>query len=442
MPDGVFTFVPNAGPGVRVDMLEMQRAPNTVEESASRDIYDTSSGLFTSSVVQKVVASHVTYRIRSAAAGAGVPAPAQGWLPLTVIGVPSTAANFDGCTIYDVRPLIRDRNNGLHNLEASLIQPKTFRELYSDRATSPGQVLFSGVFDTTGGDGYRQGGVIKWVDGGVDSPFIDLAAAANRGTFGVANFTYVWLIYPQFYPRFVRYTSTPVAPFGGRVPFGMRGIPCVTTTPPPDTNFGWFGAGSNVNLVIPDSAGLGTGNTAASATARLIAAIPNDAGNVPAHGSVRDNWVLPGFDALTGTGLAVKSVVGSTNIVGEFGVLCDEWVLSRGIQYPVGTRRLRVQVSTIFTAAAGTDVDVEPSVSVRAPANRDWATQFTQGPRLSIKVPAAGNFSVNFEVEIDVPLLQTSVPTLHVRVNWVSSSGGLARNVANSIVEVDGWELQ
>jgi hypothetical protein len=105
----VLLFVANAGAGPRIDVVECQPIADPAPATASRDIYDPTTGLFTAALVTKYQGTVLAYRIRNGAAGGACPAADPDWLPLAVAVVLVGATGYDKCDWYDVRPLLAER---------------------------------------------------------------------------------------------------------------------------------------------------------------------------------------------------------------------------------------------------------------------------------------------------------------------------------------------
>lgn len=273
-------FVANAGPGIRWDIVECQPTENLIE-SASRDIYNATTGQFTSSVVPKVRAGALTFRIRAGTAGAGIPAPDSAWMPLAAIHVRTDSTGFSNCDVYDIRPLVNER---------CAWSPENFRALPSPVSNFPGYRLtmdeaeFSFAPPTAGINGKALGGYFRshyagYYSGGQlrrNTPSQSLAnfgvATADGGSFAYFNpqttenkssaysiagddrFV-VGAFFPRGYVRWVRYSQTSLTPSSanrlrktGRLPNGTRGVLWITKSTvfangiipgdPPPTAFG------------------------------------------------------------------------------------------------------------------------------------------------------------------------------------------------------------
>lgn len=216
-------LVIGAGSGsTRVDVIEVQRV-TTVLETDSRDIFDPSTGSFVPVSVPKVVAGRLTYRVRAGTPGGGLPANVQGWLPLCVAVVVSSATSVDDIDFWDVRPLVSARveppGSGFHI--SSALQGKAF----ADQTTTPAETNLVG-FITNRIGAYAGGGFIQ--RGGVA---IDIASAefTTPGYTPVTgNFWNLVAVFPNGLPRWVRYLDAPAS----RIPNGPNGVLTITGVGP------------------------------------------------------------------------------------------------------------------------------------------------------------------------------------------------------------------
>lgn len=431
---GTLTFTSNASGSVRVDLVEVRRLPNVSLEVDSREVFDSATGLFPPTPVAKVVQDRLEYRIRLGTPGAGLPPAAQGWLPIAVVGVAVGAASFDQCDLYDVRPLVRDRVNVF---TASINSaPPSECDLQTDSRTGAGERRLFGIFQSEL-FGYRAGGRLGWSHAGVDQPWIDLMNPQFReaGFASVANqIVYLWLAFPGGLPRWVRYTRTAVAPFGGRVPSGMYGVPVLSTTPPLGAN----GTIPAAPIAMPPGSAL-QGATASSGLVLLASAM--DQSNAPSTILVRDRRLHFTIDASLPTNgvpsIAFAPVASTT--------LEDHYELVFGTHIPKNARRVLLVLATKFTGTPGAELTYAPTAVGVDPL----ATAFDQvmhephAPGQAGAVPASGEFSPRFSEWVDLP---TMVPTTaayaavdrhRVRVAWAQSQ---TKDATASSCTVVGWE--
>lgn len=205
---------PNASLFTRFDYLECALAtvPETVSDS--RDVFDPTTGFFTAAALVKESQVRLQYRVRQGTAGAGLPTPDVGWLPLCVIMLPFGVTNLDGCTLWDVRPLLSDR------AEAGVLQA----------AVADGDGLWldvSGPMTAVAGNfrvkhnGRWLGGQVRRGNAGVDGTTVDFSDVSNGSTAGGANLWTVYAALPGGLPRWCRYSDQGS---GTRSPRACRGI--------------------------------------------------------------------------------------------------------------------------------------------------------------------------------------------------------------------------
>lgn len=105
---GVLTIAANATSYPRVDVIECAIVQSTVT-TASRDIYNPTTGLFVASVVTKVTKPVLSYRVRQGTAGVA-PGYASGYMPLCV-AVLQPGTDLAKVDFYDCRPLWREMDH-------------------------------------------------------------------------------------------------------------------------------------------------------------------------------------------------------------------------------------------------------------------------------------------------------------------------------------------
>ncbi len=221
---GTISFLA-AGAATRIDVVEVARVdpsdPSCNVESASRDIYNPATGLFSATSVPKATDGRVQYRIRRGAEGGGMPALMSGWLPLMVASVPVGATNWDGVTCFDVRPLYADRASHANAIPA--------KNKILDAEMTAGF-----AYEANGGTGVR-----KFVNGRVNAVYAGATVGGSlpaggldlsTNDYAVANFIAgmtdgwwsLYVAFPFALPRWCRYTPASV---GYRMPSSFCGIP-------------------------------------------------------------------------------------------------------------------------------------------------------------------------------------------------------------------------
>lgn len=240
---GALTIAAGSG-STRVDIVECQRQSVTLE-TESRDVFDPSTGAFVPVNLPKVSAGRLTYRVRAGTPGGGMPSLAQGWLPLCVAVVSSSATNNDLIVFWDVRPLVSARvlppgGNGL-------AENSPVGRLLANSVTDAGNTWLYGFASMRVGK-YLAGGLI------IGSDLLKLDA--NSAALQVAGFTPVtgdfWnlvAVFPAGLQRWVKYLDNPST----RHPFGPNGVLAVTGIGP--TSAGAYGS-----ITPPTSSGLPAGS--------------------------------------------------------------------------------------------------------------------------------------------------------------------------------------
>lgn len=334
---GVLTMTLNASGSTRVDVIEVQYVNNVVE-SANRDIYDQTTGLFTPTVVTKARQGALNYRVRLGTPGAGFPGTALGWMPLCVAVVPNGGANNDATTFYDVRPLVSDRPVPPFNL--AKVAPRVTRsDFYLDDNGGGGAFLIgdvetSGVVDATGPAAIacRLGGIFTF--GGVATG-PDLSTAEFQSGGAPANgLAYVYLACPFGLPRWMKYTP---ASAGTRLPFGVRGLPMISNVGPA----GPLGPGPSAPLPLPAGTGLG-GTTSAAVCIGATTVVAGLISNVTSDGRFLVQGDIAGYSSANGT-------IASPDI---------SWTFTpngtrANLGYPASAKSLRVTFEISFAALPG-----------------------------------------------------------------------------------------
>lgn len=422
----------NAAGSARIDVIECQISAIDALVTDSRDVFNTSTGLFAATTVTKERRGVLTYRVRAGVAGAGWPGTASGWLPLAVACVPAGAASVDVCTFWDVRPLVGDRVHA----------PFALAQDVPVAPTMNGEILFTGGASSilTGharaaANGLRLGGRLRRGSPGADADTIDLTAAANcESAFAYSGVTqaiyYLYLLTPFGLPRWARYTDGPA----NRVPRSPKGIPLVSAVPPsgitgapsaaitfPST-FG-FGASTTTKGVCIASfvGGLHNTTTTSGAFSAYFADKAMEFGNVDTATTYLPNPSLAAPDANT---IRATLVPGT-----HFPANAKRIKLSLGGRNSVNagqllTAGMRVRTWRGLAAGCGAQEQVSQEIGTAVLAN-----------------PTAGVLNVDFgvgSVWVNVPQKYPSAPT-SFEVDFFCPIGTLVA-VAGQ-VKVIGWEL-
>lgn len=249
---GTLTFTANATSDVRLDIVECSIVDTIVEQTTVPIFNESAEQFVPTPNTPKVREPRLSYRVRVGVAGAGLPAMQSGWLPLAVVNVRPGAAGFSTCDIWDVRPLLADRdfNSELHlqpNASASRYVRSRVRGVAGLQGSQAG--LESGYRGHIGAsfNGYRAGGELRssvaiasgFGGDDYDSDFMLNGSEMEAGEWSPSN-NQPWFhaaIFPGGLPRWVRYSQDPDPVAGARVPRGPRGIVVKTTLQPNAAGF-------------------------------------------------------------------------------------------------------------------------------------------------------------------------------------------------------------
>lgn len=226
----------------RIDVIEVSRK-DVITVTDSRNQYDTATGLFTPVTVNKAGMGQFTWRIRSAAAGAGTPSPVAGWMPLYVVSVPANTTDTSSMKIWDVRPLISGRS-ALVNRVASHGQGH-LKQTWGSGYLSGSNLMFQGYAEVHDQYGYRLGGQLLGKQAVIN--FGNTFFQAAGFTPGAGNYYYVYIgipitanvnaagsgYMPNLGPRWALMANIDVgSPYR---PFEPVGLIVISTTPPDES---------------------------------------------------------------------------------------------------------------------------------------------------------------------------------------------------------------
>jgi hypothetical protein len=414
------TITANPGGGIRIDVIECSVYEN-VEESSMRDIFDLGTSAPISTLVDKVLAHRLTFRIREGISGAGFPGAVSGWLPLAVMSVPVGIASSNQATFWDVRPLISDRVNA--PFRYSRVIPSKSRELIFTDPSVPGSLCVYGSVETTcneylaGGTLFKSSPTIPM--GGGDFTFIDVMDTTEQeSTFALAAYR-LWYIYAAFpfgLPRWARYTETPV--MGSRLPSPYRGITIISTKAPDST-------GKPIPaLTLPTATGLG---------GTVTDAVMITAGIADGFGA---------FQPFYSDGRMVHLYAPACNLIAPTAAAAgyDDYTLIADTHYPANARRIRALIRCVYTGGAGNAFSFSPEIVVNT-----WFAPVQTGSVYidshSGMFDGTGTFAFHAQVEIplvpDWPTFAAVNRTL--TVTW-NNGVGVGGRTGGSLAII-GWDL-
>jgi hypothetical protein len=224
---GVLTWLANSGGGIRIDLVVADVVEQVIETD-NRDVYDTSTGLFTTQTVNKVMAKRLAYSIVRGTPGSGMPA-IPNRIVLAVASVPVGSTGWADCTFWDVRPMVSQRINSNITLENPRRHYEFGFSLRGGSLSNAASTIFDGTARTEF-DGYLVGGtLVKGTPGGGDVAFDidDPANATNNATMATATdegCNPVFLLFPAGLPRWARYSVGNAPGLTIRAPYGCQGI--------------------------------------------------------------------------------------------------------------------------------------------------------------------------------------------------------------------------
>lgn len=421
---GTLPLTPNASGLLRIDVVECRRVPTlTVQETDTRDVFDLTAAGFVPSLVNKVTAESLEFRVRLGTPGAGFPGSATGWVPLAVMGVPNGTVTLDTVSMYDVRPLVSDRwPNSL--ARGSFFVPPRQANLWLDHWTAPGEERLNGIFWSEF-RGYRVGGKLALINAGTGATqeYVDLLEWTEPGFIPVADtLAHLWLVFPYDLPRWQHYSDFAVAPYGGRIPYGMRGIPVLTSSYPND----FAGRAPFAPITLPGNSYL----DGSVSEGRYICGAQYEAGPTLIPFSDDGDWQSFGLEA-SGYG----SVILSAAVAGGL-VYFD---VPYNVEIPRCAKALRALVSISLTGG----LSQEFTHNMQACAARSAATgqiiSWGAGRATNAKLDGAGTLSIVATLEF--PLIQQEpdlglTPRVAVAI---SPSGGVT--ITGGAMIVQGFKL-
>lgn len=393
----------------RVDLIECRRK-KVVQEQQSRDIYDVVSGLFTPALVDKVTDEQLEYRVRLGTPGAGIPALQQGWLPICVAVVPTSATNNDSIDFYDVRPLVKDRINAPFESAHVVSTPEGNRWLYANDHTDPAKCTITGVVESSIGM-YRCGGLFPF-----GPTLFDARDVANRaaGSIAVAGFPYfIYAVFPAGLPRWVKYLPAPAV----RTPAGPLGIITVSDTGPTDD----FGVLPACNP--PAAGGLVQAGPCALLAAGVVGSGPAEAGFVMQGGEIH-------FDPNIALSAPAPTSTSTT----------DTYHLSPNVHFPSSAKAVFVRIAASFSGGTPGALELFTQTTNVVGAAGDRLAQ-AHDAEVPFTFSGTGAATLIFTCWVPRPAFPSANgepdDLLHINVLW----GGVTLTRALKSLTVLGWKL-
>jgi len=420
---GVIQIAAGGGGATRIDVVEVQINSVALVVTATRDIFNTSTGLFTATTVTKETSKQLTYRVRQGTAGGGFPGTVNGWLPICVASVPNTSTTNDTVTFWDVRPLVTSRVREMANI--SYDWPVALRnDFLIDDKTSAGQMRLTGQFRSAFG-AYEMGGKLLRGTPGTDNAWCDLQDAANLAagfSYSGTGWAYAYLVTPFGLPRWARYTDGP----SGRVPRSPLGIVVVSATAPNHRT-----GKASAAIALPTSTGLGGSDSSAILVTafRVLSGTP---GGLICDG--KTVWFRQNLEIIVnGSGISASG--------GTF-------TLTEGTHYPANAKAIYAQIVFSPTLAANTVAQGSAcSLAVRLPGTtQDTALIVMAAPCLAntgALVTLTGPQSEM--VRIPIPNQYPSVAGSGMVLDWVLGlfevHGGTAPTLSSASLTIVGYDL-
>lgn len=426
---GTLTLTPNATGNTVWDVIECRRAPGVVTETDTREVFDATAGVFVPTLVNKVVQDQLQFRIRRELAN---PAPVQGWLPLAIASVANLATTWDDCTIFDVRPLVRERMTSMPFTKSPTLCEERVAHLWNDMATGV-EASIKGLIKLSDPWGYMAGGKVVYpsaaFNAGIDREAFDIFDAAFQEPGLVINpdqLYYVWLIYPYGLPRWRVYSAGVVAPYGGRVPQGMCGIPVLTGRAPTDI----YGMTPNAGIVPPPVTGLPA--TAHSDAVMMVPVVTNSSSDFLWF--IDDGvWCVLGYDTAVGGGsvLGVSPQTATT-------AAADFYDLIPGTHFPRNAKALLLQFNTQFTGVGGTVFTYVDGVLTASPGSTVFYQALgKQSVTHQAAMPGGGTMDVTCRAEVQIHQ-DPALSPVRVGIEW-QPTAGIAIAGAGGTCTVLGW---
>lgn len=340
---GTLVIAPNASGSTRIDVVECRLSSSPGVVTDTRDVFDTSLGTFSATLVTKERYGVLEYRVRQGTPAAGFPGTASGWLPLCVASVPNGAASNNDVTFWDVRPLVSDRVSGPFSMSRTV-------SLYDQNLVALNDQDFGGELRVSGTMrvSYKDrwvGGMMRRGSPGTDGDYVDLLDVANQEdayAIPVTGFSYLYLAFPFGLPRWSRYASFPSA----RIPRAPRGIPVLSLSAPR------IGGLNDATIDLPSGLGLGVGPVPVGG-AVCVAAVYATASTL--RGGIIDGriqWIRAGNAPPTTNAIAF-------NADGGYDRFKSTFTLIPGTHFPANAKALYCMLRLQYSITNGSSTNFE-----------------------------------------------------------------------------------
>lgn len=460
--NATLTFTANGSGNPRIDIVEC-RPVDTTLATESRDIYNTTTGQFVPASVPKVKSAVLEYRVRLGTANAGFPAIDQQWMPLAMVVVQSGATGFTQCDVYDVRPLVgeRDHRTGPYFTATLPGNTTTGDLLIEDR-----MLRSDGTTNTWNGwlrasyQGYRVAGMVvrnvassladfgTATTGGGDTPWFEYRNTENHITTGggavvntAGRLNCLALLFPRGLGRCVRYTqnSTPTSQWPdisgpqttvtGRQPRGLNGILVVTGA-----------IVANAVGTISTSALPATFGNSANNDGFVVGWLISDGTNLYPYDCTGKEHTLQSntfyTKSFTVSGLPA---INASHSVTLSAASAPDHTADAG-QYPRTAAKLKLNVSGSADYSGAPNVAVMSLVTV-TPSNQS-GTSFPSG---SASYPYGnGSSSISHNTSYEIPVPGATYPgdssARSISISRILSlSGGPTITTFTAVVSITGW---
>jgi hypothetical protein len=347
--------------------------------------------------------------------------------------VPDGTTSIDDVTFWDVRPLVDDRAFGPSRVNKEFVSQWEHLDLAVEQTTTSGTErrlagyaygeLWSPVFGAT-----RVGGRIRKGTPGGDPDYVDLLDSENQepgfSLSSAGELYYVWLLFPEDLPRWVRYLDAAVG--GVRVPSGTEGIAVVTTIGPYFDN-----PGVPVSpITLPGVTGL----TNTVQRGRCILSSASTPGLAPGAAIVSGGWVYPeyGPSAIAPSGVSNDSI--------------DEYLLNAGVDFPQNARTVIVRVRCTINGSSGNVFSYGTKITVQETLGGTLIAQASQKGLITVQTQGLLGSAGAIEFEAAIPRFapwanEAASPSddIFFTVTW--ALGGTYSSKTTPQLDVIGWEI-